>query len=83
MTEKVTLTIDVRNMPKVSERPKKVSAELEKIDSGDLAEIIADDEKMLTVAPKMIASIGTAEFIRVWQDEDGYYRTLIRKKIDA
>lgn len=74
------IIIDVRNMPNVADRPKKVSAELDKIESGAYAEIIADDERMLKLAPKMIASIEKAEYIRSWKGEDEFYHTTIRKK---
>lgn len=79
--EEPKITIDVRNMADVSERPKKVSRELNEIESGEYAEIVADDEKMLQLAPQMVASIGKAEFIRSWKgEEDGFYHSLIRKK---
>ena len=45
------IKIDVRGMEKVSERPKKVSRELDEIEKGDYAEILADDERMLNLAP--------------------------------
>jgi len=67
-------------MPKVADRPKRVSGELDKIESGEYAEIIADDEKMLKLAPKMIESIGKADFVRTWKGDDGFYHTLIKKK---
>ena len=67
-------------MPKVADRPKRVSGELDKIESGEYAEIIADDEKMLKLAPKMIESIGKADFVRTRKGDDGFYHTLIKKK---
>ena len=78
--EKAKIIIDVRNMPNVADRPKKVSKELDKIDSGEYAEIVADDERMLQLAPKMIESIGKADFVKSWEGEDGFYHTLIMKK---
>ncbi len=78
--EEPRIMIDVRNMPKVADRPKRVSRELDKIESGEYAEIIADDEKMLKLAPKMIESIGKADFVRTWKGDDGFYHTLIKKK---
>lgn len=78
--EEAKIIIDVRNMPNVAERPKKVSEELEKINSGEYAEIVSDDERMLQLAPKMIESIGKADFVRVRKGEDGFYYTLVRKK---
>jgi len=78
--EEPRIMIDVRNMPKVADRPKKVSRELDKIESGEYAEIISDDEKMLKLAPKMIESIGKADFVRTWKGDDGFYHTLIKKK---
>ncbi len=74
------IIIDVRNMPDVSERPKKVSESLDKINSGEYAEIISDDERMLQLAPKMIEGIGKADFVKSWKGDDGYYHSLIRKK---
>ena len=78
--EEAKIVIDVRNMLNVADRPKKVSRELDNIKSGELAEIISDDEKMLQLAPKMIESIGKAEFIKSWKGDDGFYHTLIKKK---
>lgn len=78
--EEPTIMIDVRNMPKVADRPKKVSKELDKIESGEYAEIIADDEKMLKLAPQMIKGIGKADFINAWEGDDGFYHTLIKKE---
>jgi len=78
--EEPRIMIDVRNMPKVADRPKRVSRELDNIESGEYAEIIADDEKMLKLAPKMIESIGKADFVRTWKEDDGFYHTLIKKK---
>ena len=78
--EEPRIMIDVRNMPKVADRPKRVSRELDNIESGEYAEIIADDEKMLKLAPKMIESIGKADFVRTWKGDDGFYHTLIKKK---
>ena len=78
--EDAKITIDVRNMPNVSDRPKKVSKELDKIGSGEYAEIVADDERMLKLAPKMIESIEKAEFVRSWKGDDNFYHTLIKKK---
>jgi len=68
-------------MPNVADRPKKVSAELDKIESKEYAEIVSDDEKMLKLAPNMMKSIGKADFIKSWKGDDGFYHTLIEKKI--
>jgi len=78
--EKPKIMIDVRNMPNVAERTKKVSRELDRIESGEYAEVIADDEKMLKLSPQMIKSIGKADFIKSWKGDDGFYYTLIMKK---
>ena len=78
--EEPKIRIDVRNMQKVADRPKKVSRELDKIESGEYAELIADDERMLKLAPKVIESIVKADFIRSWEGDDGFYHTLIKKK---
>ena len=80
MREKPKIIIDVRNMANISERPKKVSRKLDKIKSLEYAEIIADDEKMLKLAPQMIKSIGKADVVESWEGNDGFYHTLIRKK---
>jgi len=77
--ENVKITIDVRNMPDVVDRPKKVSAELDKIESGEFAEIVSDDERMLQLADKMIKSIGKGELIKSWRGEDGFYHVLVKK----
>ena len=74
------IIIDVRNMSNIFERPKKVSRELDKIKSLEYAEIIADDEKMLKLAPQMIKGIGKADVVESWKGNDGFYHTLIRKK---
>ncbi len=73
------IIIDVRGMPDMAKRPKKVSKELDTIKSGDNAEIIADDEKMLELAPKMIKSIGKANLLKTWKGEDGFYHSLVQK----
>ena len=77
--EKAKLIIDTRGL-QVSDRPKKVSMELEKIAPGELAQIIADDPHLPEMAPKMILAIGKAELIRTWQGEDGFYYALVKKK---
>jgi len=77
--EKPKIMIDVRNMLNVADRPKKVSVEIDKIKSGEYAEITSDDEKMLKLAPQMIKSIRKAEFIKSWKGEDGFYHTLVKK----
>ena len=76
--EETSLTIDTRGLP-VPERPKKVAQELEKVKSGALAEIVADDPRLPGMAPKMIAAIGKAELIRTWQGEDGFYHALVKR----
>ncbi len=78
MVENVKLIIDVRNLT-APERLKKVSRELDKIASGELAQIIAGDSRLPEMAPKIIKSIGKAELIRTWQGEDGFYYALVRK----
>jgi len=70
--EEPRIMIDVRNMPKVADRPKRVSRELDNIESGEYAEIIADDEKMLKLAPQMIKGIGKADFIKSWKVMTGF-----------
>ena len=70
--EEAKIKIDVRNMPNVADRPKKVSRGLDKIESGEYAEIVADDERMLQLAPQMIKAIGKADFIKVWKGDDGF-----------
>ena len=78
--EEAKIKIDVRNMPNVADRPKKVSRELDKIESGEYAEIVADDERMLQLAPQVIKGIGKADFVKSWKGDDGFYHTLIKKK---
>ena len=78
--EEAKIIIDVRNMPNVADRPKKVSRELDKIESGEYAEIISDDERMLKMAPQMVENIGKAEFIKSWKGEDGFYHVIVKKK---
>ena len=78
--EETKITIDVRNMSDVSQRPKKVSKELDKIESGEYAEIVSDDERMLQLAPQMIKSIGKADFVKSWKGDNGFYHSLIKKK---
>ena len=43
--EEPGIKIDVRGMEKVSERPKKVSKELDMLEKRNYAEIVANDEK--------------------------------------
>ena len=76
--EETKLTIDTRGLS-VSERPKKVSQELDKVKLGARAEIVADDPRLPEMAPKMIAAIGKAELIRTWQGEDGFYYALVKR----
>lgn len=78
--EEPSVVIDVKGVEKPPERIKKVSVGLDKISSGELAEIIADDERMPQLAPKMIESIEKAEFIKTWKGDDGFYHTLVKKK---
>ena len=74
------IIIDVRGMANVAERPKKVSKELDRIETGEYAEIVADDERMLKLAPQMIKSIRKGEVLKSWKGDDGFYHTLVRKK---
>jgi hypothetical protein len=78
--EESRIKIDVTNIPNVRDRLEKVSGELDKTESGEYAEKIAGDERMVKPAPKIVASIGKAEFIRPWKGENGFYHTTIRKK---
>lgn len=78
--ENPKIIINVRNIPNVAERLKKVSAGIDKVESEEYAEIISDDERMLQLTPKMIQAIGKVEFIRSWKRNDGFYHTLIKKK---
>jgi hypothetical protein len=80
MKESRIIKIDVTNIPKVGDRLEKVSGELDKTESGEYAEKIAGDERMVKPAPKIVASIEKAEFIGSWKGEDGFYHTTIRKK---
>jgi len=74
-----SIRIDIRGMERVADRPKKVSQGLDGIEEGDYAEIVADDERMLDLAPKIIKSIGKAKFIKSWRGGDGYFHTLVEK----
>ena len=74
----VQALIDVRGISE-KERVKRVSQKLEPLEIGALAEILADDERMLKLAPKVVNAIGKAELIRSWKGEDGYYHTLVRR----
>lgn len=74
-----SIVIDVRGMDKVSERPKKVSRDLDRIEKGDYAEIVADDERMLDLAPKIIKAVGKAKFVKSWKGDDDYFHTLAEK----
>lgn len=49
------------------------------IEKRDYAEIVADDERMLKIAPKIIKAVGKAKFIKVWEGDDGYFYTLVEK----
>ena len=75
-----SMKIDIRGIEKRAQRVKKVSGELDKIEGGDYADIVADDERMLGLAPKIINSIGKAKFIKSWEGDDGYFHTLVEKK---
>lgn len=71
--------IDVRGIP-TPERPKRVKQGLESIPSGEEVRITSDDERMLQLAPKMVASIGGADFVRVYKGEDGLFYTIVKKQ---
>ena len=71
--------IDVRGIP-ASERPKRVKQGLKGIPVGEEVKIISDDERMLQLAPKMVASIGGADFIKVYKGDDGLFYTIVKKQ---
>jgi len=71
--------IDVRGMP-ASERPKKVKQGLEGIPAGEQVKIVSDDERMLQLAPRMIASIGGADFVKVYKGDDNLFYTIVKKQ---
>ncbi len=71
--------IDVRGIP-ASLRPEKVKQGLMGIPSGEQVKIVSDDERMQKLAPKMVASIGGADFIRVYKGDDGFYYTIVKKQ---
>ncbi|RLA97360.1 MAG: hypothetical protein DRG37_08230 [Deltaproteobacteria bacterium] len=73
------IVVDVRGITP-DERLKKVSAELDNVNVGELVEIVADDERMLKLAPMMVKSIGKAKFVKSWAAEDGFYHTLVRRE---
>lgn len=77
--EEAKIRIDVRGM-NPQDRIKKVSSKLDEIKSGEYAEILSDDKRMLELAPQMIKAIGKADFVRSWRGDDGLYHTLVRKK---
>lgn len=54
------MIIDVKQMKGMSEGPKKVAEDLNCKKPGEYAEIVADDERMLELALKMIKGIGKA-----------------------
>lgn len=74
-----SIKIDATGMERVADRPKKVSQGLDEIEKGDYADIVADDQRMLQLAPKIIESIGKAKFIKSWKGDDGYFHTLVEK----
>ncbi len=71
--------IDVRGMP-ASERPKKVKQGLAGIPAGEQVKIVSDDERMQKLAPKMIASIGGADFVKVYEGDDDLFYTIVKKQ---
>ncbi len=75
-----SIKVDIRRIEKPAQRIKKVSGKLDKIEEGGYAEIVADDERMLDLAPKIINSIGKAKFIKSWKGDDGYLHTLVEKE---
>lgn len=70
------IKIDVRGVEKPPERIKKVPDGLGKIEKGDQAEIIADDPRMLKLAPKIMEQIDNGKFIKSWKGDDGYFHTV-------
>jgi len=71
--------IDVRGIP-ASERPKRVKQGLKGIPAGEQVKIISDDERMLRLAPKMVASIGGADFVKVYKGDDNLFYTIVKKQ---
>ena len=74
----VEYSIDVRGIP-ASERTKRVKQGLKSIPAGEQLKIISDDERMLQLAPQMVASIGGADFIKVYKGDDGLFYTIVKK----
>ena len=78
--EKTKMVVDIRNVPNIADRPEKVSREFDKLYTGQHLEIVTDDERMLHMAPIMVASMTRAKFINSWKGDDGFYHTLIVKE---
>ncbi|GEM_PF-3281021 len=74
----VKKTIDVRGKS-VQERQQTAKKESMALRPGEVIEIIADDERMPAVAPKMAQAIGTIEVVNVEKKEDGLYHGYFRR----
>ncbi|MCD6573619.1 MAG: sulfurtransferase TusA family protein [Thermoplasmata archaeon] len=67
----VKKVVDVRGLnPK--ERQKIVMEESKKLETGEIIEVISDDERMPKFAPKIAEAMGNIEFINV-KKENGLY----------
>ncbi len=74
----VKKTIDIRGKS-VQERQQTAKIESMTLRPGEVIEIIADDERMPAVTPKMAQAIGTIEAINVEKKEDGLYHGYFRR----
>ena len=74
----VKKTIDVRGKS-VQERQQMAKKESMALKPGEVIEIIADDERMPALAPKMAQAIGTIEAIEVTKKDDGLYHGYFRR----
>ena len=73
----VKKVVDVRGLnPK--ERQKIVMEESKKLETGEIIEVISDDERMPKLAPKMAEAMGNIEFINV-KKENGLYHGYFKK----
>ncbi|NIA23449.1 MAG: hypothetical protein GWP03_04760 [Proteobacteria bacterium] len=67
--------IDVRGIL-ASLRPKKVKG----IPVGEQVKIVSEDERMLQLVPKMVNSIGGADFVKVYKGGDDLFYTIVKKQ---
>ena len=75
---KIKKVVDVRGL-NPQERQKLVKEKSEKLEIGEIIEVISDDERMPKLAPKIAEATGTIEYIDVKKEKDGLYHGYFKR----